>query len=149
MVSLVEKIGNATGSAVVSGALHGAFGYAFGYVYAKFSDLPAGQAAKAYAVGFAAIGAITKFVMTMTEGVKETHYIQGGVTILLHSTYMYEMRRRGWMGDKLLILNSIGLAMMIAFTLFGKGLAEKLKKQIDDIAKDAEKADNFEKGVKV
>ena len=149
VVSLMEKIGSATGSAVVSGAIHGTIGYAFGYVYASFSGLPFEQAAKAYAVGYAAIGAIHKFVAIMTEGMKEARYINGGVGVLVHSTYMYEMRRRGLMGDKLLILNSIALAMMIAYTLFGKGFAEEFANRMEDINKAAEKADNFEKGVKV
>lgn len=149
MVGLVEKIGSATGWASLQAAGGLAGGYLFGYVYAKLSDLPAGQAAKAFAVGFAAVNGIASFARNMTEGVKHANYINAGVYTLLHSAYIYEMRRRGFMGDKLLIVSSIVLAVNIWFALFGRGIAENLSKQIDNIAKDAEKADNFETGVKV
>ena len=134
MVSLAEKIGSATAWAVVRGAGGIAVGYAFGYIYAKLSDLPAGVAAKAFAVGFAAIAAIDGFVSTMTKGIQHAHYINRGVYTLLHCTYIYEMRRRGLMGDKLLIISSISLAYSIWSALFGQKLMLDLSKPIPVIS---------------
>ena len=113
MVSLVGKIGNEAGWTAFEGAVGGAAGYGFGYVYAKLSDLPAGQAGKAYAVASAVYCALSYVVITMTEGVKHARYIRCGVRVLVQSAYTFEMRRRGWMGDKLLIANFILLAFHI------------------------------------
>lgn len=125
MVGLVEKLGNpaeiasATGWAAVSGALGYGFGYLGGFIYAKLADLPAGETAKAYAVAHAALSAINSLVRNLTENTKHAHYINGGVNVLLNSVYIYELRRRGFMGDKLLIICSIGLALSVLSAVSG------------------------------
>lgn len=120
MVSLVEKMGSATYLAALNGAFGLAIGYAGGYIYAKLADLPAGEVAKAYAVGQAAINSIIFLVEDLTWGMKYARHINGAVSVLIFSAYAYELRRRGYMGDKLLIIGYIFLAIHIWGTVLDK-----------------------------
>ena len=120
MVSLVEKFGSLIYRTSLYAAVGGGFGYLGGFIYAKLADLPAAETAKAYAVAHAALAVIPSVVKNLTEGMKHAHYINGGVTSLLFATYIFELRRRGLMGDKLLICFTIGLVYNVWSTVFGQ-----------------------------
>lgn len=134
MVSLGYKVGGAALAAAVSTPFTYVGGYLGGYIYAKFADLPAGQAGKAYAIWSVANNSINLFVMLVTTGVQYGNFVRAGTGALLSSAYVYDLRQKGLMGNKM-------MAVVIFFAVIGtigelrskETWVEKLQKFIDGL----------------
>lgn len=113
MVSVAEKIFDATLDATFACYVGYLLGYAGGHIYAKLGDLPVRQTATAYAISFAAGAAIVNFVESFTADVKYGKFVSSGVRVLVFASTTYELRRSELMGDKLfaalIFLNAIAI----------------------------------------
>lgn len=126
MVGLVGKLVSLTGWATLKAAAGGGVGYLAGFIYAKLADLPAAETAKVNAVAHAAMTAITSVIKNLSEGKKNANYINGAVKVLLGAGYIYELRRRGFMGNKLLIIYTIGIAFSVWDDVYRQGGTKKV-----------------------
>src|ERR1700760_1758805 len=82
-------------------------GAGFGYVYGKLANLPAGQVAKAYAIWSVAEYALCAVGESFTENKVGKSVIGFTISTLTTAVAITELRKRGLMGDKMMIFTII------------------------------------------
>ena len=93
-------------------------GASFGFVYAKLSNIPAGQTAKVYAIWHLAHAALTGFAQGFFhDNLKAKPLSTTAISIISVAVAIPELLKRGLMGQKLKILIIAGQAINIACTI--------------------------------
>ena len=126
MASLVERTGTGLLWTTMLAPVAFGVGYGFGYVYANLAAMSVQQAAKAYAINALACFCINNMVTHLTSEMEGGSYILLATTILVNATAIYDMRTRGFMGNKLLMLSLAFLTCEIFNALFGLCLIRQL-----------------------
>jgi hypothetical protein len=113
MTSIPERFLRGTIESVYSAPFVAGGSALFGFVYAKLADLPASEVAKAWAIWGLAQNTLMTFSDNLIEHNVAKRLFQ--VTITSASTYIgiQECRKRGLMGDKMMIVLIAFQALMI------------------------------------
>lgn len=116
MTSIGVKLMSGVTNVVVNVPLAAAFGACGGYIYAKLAGLPAGQAAKAYAIYAVAMSAVQNFLNATIEDEDVRTVCIGTLQVAVQGFTIHELSKRGLMGDKLKIVIGIVMALNILST---------------------------------
>lgn len=135
------KFAAATLTATTAAIFNGVWGGLVGYVYGKLADIPAVEAAKAYAIWDAAQSALATFVSSFTDNFTHKVLISCTISTIGTAVGIYELRRRGLMGDKMMVFTVAMKAAAVALSLsclkLGIVLREVITKAIEEKNKEA------------
>jgi hypothetical protein len=115
MVSIAGRVIGGTVSAAVAAPFFAVCGAFVGYVYAKLADLPANQAAKAWAVWSAAQTALATFSQALVEGKLAKACVTTTVSVITTAIGINELQKRGLIGHKMIVF----FAVMQVFSVIG------------------------------
>jgi hypothetical protein len=110
------KIGRQCAWTATSTVISGLAGALTGFVYAKLANLPVAQAAKAYTILAAADGALNDFITSSISDLTERRIVRTIVGSIVTAVGIYELRRRGLMGNKMTAFIVAMKVLSIAFT---------------------------------
>lgn len=112
-----------------STVFNGLSGALTGFVYAKLANLPVAQATKAYTIWAAAEGALNAFITSFISDLTERYIVGTIVGSIVTAAGIYEVRRRGLMGNKMTAFMVAMKVLSIALSLFCLQLTTALKEQ--------------------
>lgn len=110
-------------SAATHGIVGGIRGGLVGFIYSKLANKPVFQTTQAFAIWYAAEGALASFVAAFTNN--ESHkFLIHTVVAIAGSVGITELRRRGILGDKMMIFLCAGRALTVALFFFAAAVKD-------------------------
>jgi hypothetical protein len=102
----VRVCGGLLGAAIIT-PIAGGMGALIGYVYAKLADLPATQAAQAWAVWFVVESIFITLAEAFTENQPAQALIKSAVFTAISLIGLHELQKRGAIGNNMVIFVAV------------------------------------------
>lgn len=119
--NIAEAVNGTLSSAI--GVLTGtALGALAGFTYAKLADLPANQAAKAWAVWFAAEGSLMMIASALIKGPVAKRFVMTAISGISTAVGIHELQKRNLIGQKMVIF--LVISQVIGVVRFLKSMKQ-------------------------